>query len=37
MTYSVVHDDYEGIAVVAARLAAPVAVAHALVACQLSV
>jgi hypothetical protein len=30
MTYCVVHDDYEGVAVVAAGLAAPVAMAHAL-------
>jgi hypothetical protein len=37
MAYGVVHDDYEGVAVVAAGFAAPVAVAHALVACQLSV
>jgi hypothetical protein len=32
--YGVVHDDYEGIAVVTAGFAAPVAVAHALVAGQ---
>ena len=35
VAYGVVHDDYEGVAVVAAGLAAPVTVAHALVACQL--
>jgi hypothetical protein len=31
MAYCAVHDDYEGVAVVAAGLAAPIAVAHALV------
>jgi hypothetical protein len=30
MAYCTVHDDYEGVAVVAAGLAAPIAVAHAL-------
>lgn len=34
MAYGVVHDDYEGVAVVAAGLAAPKAVAHSLVVCQ---
>lgn len=34
MAYGVVHDDYEGVAVVAAGLAAPIAVAHSLVVCQ---
>ena len=37
MAYCVVHDDYEGVAVVATGFAAPVAVAHALVGCQLRV
>jgi hypothetical protein len=34
VAYGVVHDDYEGVAVVATGLAAPIAVAHSLVACQ---
>lgn len=34
MAYGVIHDDYEGVAVVAAGLAAPVAVAHSLVVCR---
>jgi hypothetical protein len=34
VAYGVVHDDYEGVAVVAAGLAAPIAVAHSLVVCQ---
>jgi hypothetical protein len=37
MAYCAVHDDYEGVAVVAAGLAAPIAVAHALVSYQLRV
>ena len=37
MAYGVVHDDYEGVAVVAAGLAAPIAVAHSLVVRQLKV
>lgn len=35
LAYCAVHKDYESVAVVAAGLAAPVTVAHALVACQL--
>jgi hypothetical protein len=37
MAYCVIHDDYEGVAVVAAGLAAPIAVAQALVACQMRI
>ena len=34
VAYGAVHDDYESVAVVAAGLAAPMAVAHSLVVCQ---